>query len=320
VNDNHCPACLGANFKLDDPDDADYCSVSCQRCGRFYVHESALYQLQDEGTPLGASRFGTSTSRKRANLSGYLRENQGMKIDKQDLERLANLKTPAFHERADKLLRALDRETKAAGETVDYQGPAWLAIAWCVHEGELAEVVGFLETSHRIRRRFSDKPGPVAIEPDGWAHLEQLRERGAATSQGFIAMNMAESTDSLTSLYHQGLEAGIEAAGYKPLRIDRKLDTDKLDDEILAEIRRSKFLVADLTGHRQSVYLELGFALGLGMRAFRTCRADQVKDVAFDQRTYLCMTWEEGGEHELAKTLADRIVARLGPGPNKPPN
>ena len=44
---------------------------------------------------------------------------------------------------------------------------------------------------------------------------------------------------------------------------------DKIDDEIIGEIRRSRFLVADFThgdkGARGSVYYEAGFAYGLGL-------------------------------------------------------
>lgn len=37
-----------------------------------------------------------------------------------------------------------------------------------------------------------------------------------------------------------------------------KEHANKIDDEIIAEIRRSAFLVADFTGQRQNVYFETG--------------------------------------------------------------
>ena len=67
----------------------------------------------------------------------------------------------------------------------------------------------------------------------------------------------------------EGLRRGIEDAGYQALRIDKKEDVVKIDDEIISEIRRSRFLVADFTqgndGARGGVYFEAGFALGLGI-------------------------------------------------------
>ncbi len=64
------------------------------------------------------------------------------------------------------------------------------------------------------------------------------------------------------------LEAGIFSAikntGYKPVRIDRKEHLNKIDDGIIAEIRRSRFIVTDFTtgddGLPRGVYYETGFA------------------------------------------------------------
>ena len=65
------------------------------------------------------------------------------------------------------------------------------------------------------------------------------------------------------------LNCGIEDAGYEAVRIDEKEHTNKIDDEIIAEIRRSRFVVADFTqgkdGARGGVYYEAGFAHGLGI-------------------------------------------------------
>jgi hypothetical protein len=61
--------------------------------------------------------------------------------------------------------------------------------------------------------------------------------------------------------------------------ISNKEHANKIDDEIIAEIRRSAFLVADFTGHRQNVYFETGFAIGLARQVVWTCRKDEIKDL-----------------------------------------
>ena len=50
------------------------------------------------------------------------------------------------------------------------------------------------------------------------------------------------------------MENGIRNAGYKSLRVDQKEHNNDITDEIIAGIRGSKFLVAELTGHRNGVY------------------------------------------------------------------
>ena len=100
------------------------------------------------------------------------------------------------------------------------------------------------------------------------------------------------------------------------LRIDRKPDVDKIDDEIIAEIRRSRFLVADFThgdkGARGGVYYEAGFAYGLGKPVIYTCRADMVDYLHFDTRQYAHILWET--PEELREGLKNKIVARIGEG------
>jgi hypothetical protein len=53
--------------------------------------------------------------------------------------------------------------------------------------------------------------------------------------------------ESMKSAWTDGIEPAVMNAGYKPLRIDGKDHNNKIDDEIVGEIRGSKFLVADFT-------------------------------------------------------------------------
>ncbi|MCR4341304.1 MAG: hypothetical protein NUW01_15610 [Gemmatimonadaceae bacterium] len=71
------------------------------------------------------------------------------------------------------------------------------------------------------------------------------------TRQAFVAMWFSATTEDA---WTHGLKPGIEASGYfSALRIDRKEFNNKVDDEIVAEIRRSGLVVADFTGHRAGV-------------------------------------------------------------------
>jgi hypothetical protein len=117
-------------------------------------------------------------------------------------------------------------------------------------------------------------------------------------------------------VYDQGLKLGIRNAGFEPMLIPEKEHANKIDDEIIAEIRRSAFLVADFTGHRQNVYFETGFAIGLARQVVWTCRKDQIKDLHFDIRQYNCIDWENAAE--LAQRLQLRIEAMFGRGPLVP--
>jgi nucleoside 2-deoxyribosyltransferase len=117
--------------------------------------------------------------------------------------------------------------------------------------------------------------------------------------------------------YTGGFEPGIRQAGYGPLRVDGVEHVAKIDDEIIAQIRRSRFVVADFTGHRAGVYFEAGFALGLNLPVIWSCRRDEIGKLHFDIRQFDCIDWTEPGD--LADRLQKRIEAVIGAGPRKPP-
>jgi hypothetical protein len=92
---------------------------------------------------------------------------------------------------------------------------------------------------------------------------------------------------------------------------------NKVDDEIIAEIRRSRFLVADFTCNpgqvRGGVYFEAGFAMGLNVPIIWTCRDTSKKDLHFDTRQYPHIVWKDSTD--LYTQLTARIGALLGDGP-----
>ena len=164
------------------------------------------------------------------------------------------------------------------------------------------------------RLNIPDSSGEFNLTVSGHAHLEELDRRGSDSSQAFVAMWF---DPSMEKAWREGIKLGIEDAGYKALRIDRKEHANKIDDEIIAEIRRSRFIIADFThgcgGARGGVYYEAGFAYGLGLRVIFTCRKDVFEKVHFDTRQYNHIVWET--LEELRSKLARRIAAVLGDGP-----
>ena len=119
-----------------------------------------------------------------------------------------------------------------------------------------------------------------------------------------------------------GIKPAIVDAGYEPVRIDRQEFLGKIDDEIVAEIRKSRFVVADFTttrksGARGGVYYEAGFAHGLDIPAILTCHQDCMNDVHFDTNHFNHLVWAT--PEDMRTKLKNRIEAVLGHGPLKPP-
>jgi hypothetical protein len=97
-------------------------------------------------------------------------------------------------------------------------------------------------------------------------------------------------------------------------RIDRMDHVGGITDEIMAEIRRSRFVIADHTGHVNGVYFEVGFALGRELTVIPTCRGDQVGALPFDIKHLNTLLWQT--PQDLAINLERRIRAVVGTGPD----
>ena len=222
--------------------------------------------------------------------------------------------------RANRLLRLIVSSTNMHRIGVEIAIPRadYMYYAW-TESTEWSEIQFLLQ--YLTAREWLQWRGPTLggfgciVTVDGHSRIEEIEQnRGVTDSpQGFVAMWFHDVMDLA---YEDGIRPAIQSAGYTPLRIDRKPDVNKIDDEIIAEIRRSRFLVADFThgedGARGGVYFEAGFAQGLGIPVIYTCRADMVDKLHFDTRQYAHILWER--PEDLRDALRNRIVARLGVG------
>jgi hypothetical protein len=95
-------------------------------------------------------------------------------------------------------------------------------------------------------------PGSLTLSIKGVLAAEALGASGSG-AQGFVAMSL---DPSLRDVFTHGFDPGIRAAGYDPFRIDDRDYVGGITDEMIAQIKRSRFVVADYTGHRNNVYFE----------------------------------------------------------------
>ena len=237
------------------------------------------------------------------------------------LDYVKNKPVLPVHERAYRLLRFIAGQTPVVGQRFSFRAnthKAYEVLAWSesTELGEIAYFLNFLKLVGWLETRVSADNFifESLVTVNGYNRLAE-NNSDVALSQAFVAMWFGSQTDEV---YTQGIAPAIREAGYDPVRIDQKLDVEKIDDAIIAEIRRSRFLVADFThgdkGVRGGVYFEAGFAMGLNIPVFFTCRSDMVEELHFDTRQYAHIVWST--PEQLKFELRDRILARIGHGPN----
>ena len=342
MNDNSACPIWGTAASVEPMSGRDGIYVDSPRAGgKYFISRRARRNLENQD-----ERF-------KARLTSWLIEQRRLgveypEITPKTIEQVERRPHLPVHERADRLLRYLGQLERHAGAGINSVTSendnrflnmlAWLestvnTSAISSQRRELQFFLNYLETQGWIETLKFEGRETDHITVEGYAHLAELDKAATDSSQAFVAMWFDESVEDV---YQDGIETGIRDAGYKPLIIKQKHHIRKIDDEIIAEIRRSRFLVADFTykdiqeienckdkeelkkvGARGSVYYEAGFAHGLNIPVIFTCRADLVEKVHFDTRQYNHITWEPGKLDEFSKALSDRISAVIGDGPHK---
>lgn len=297
-----CEVCADQNASTI-PSDIDGLHQNCPRCGEFKVSRTANTIM----------RRGLGTE-KRARLSGWVREQNRSgsvpMITTYNLDKILARPLPTVAERASALLIEAQNGLKNLGDRFNINDPRFLAATYSSSKQDVIFLLNMLRDQGLAEAKVLG--GECEILPNGYMRLDELRKRISNSSQGFVAMWFHKDLDQI---YSTGFEVGIFEAGYAPIRMDRVEHINKIDDEIIRQINASKFVVADFTGHRGGVYFEAGYALGLGIPVFWTCRKGDMDELHFDIRQFNCINWET--PEELANRLSVRLEAVLGPGPYK---
>ena len=207
-------------------------------------------------------------------------------ILQQTIKMAEQQKVLSVHDRADRLLqyigdRTVDISTIFYFKSADVSSTGIAAWSESIRPEEVKYLLDYL-----IEQGWLDLRNGYVLTVKGYVRLAELETENAESSKGFVAMWF---DDSLKEAWEEGIKRGIE-------------DADFTQGE---------------KGARGGVYYEAGFAHGLGIEVFFTCRKDVLdnNDIHFDTRQYNHIGWKT--PEELRQRLAARISAVIGDGPHK---
>jgi hypothetical protein len=170
--------------------------------------------------------------------------------------------------------------------------------------GRDSEEIRYL-INQAIQRELLEREinGPeLRLTVNGWVRVEELLTSRPDSNQAFVVMWF---DPSMLSSWTDGFVPALRETGFQPIRADQTEHNDKIDDRIIADIRRSGLVVVDYTGHRGGVYYEAGFARGLDIPVISMCKSDHFKDLHFDVRQYNTIEWSNVSD------LRDKLIARI---------
>lgn len=142
---------------------------------------------------------------------------------------------------------------------------------------------------------------PESEPPDA---IQQAGAASDAKPHIFVAMPFDEQYDDL---FTYGIEAPVHKAGFLCERIDQQVFEGDIFERIKQRIAGASAVVAVLTGANPNVYLELGYAWGIGRPTILL--VDNVDELRFDVRGQRALIYTKIRDAE--KTLTDEITALM---------
>src|SRR4051794_35645583 len=212
--------------------------VSCRVCGEYEIDGRSWHAFAEMGTD-PSDRHLLSALARTAPVRGVDR----IRVDDDSFIALqeGRIRERTFVEKRDGLLDWIAYESRknprsAYGAAVEFNPQTDYPVAYCRPlNGDWAEW-NFISQPLRDRALI-DVPenGKLRITDKGWEQLESRPK--ASGAQGFIAMAFKEMDPVRDAIW-----AGIERAGYKPMRIDHDEFVGGIMDRVVAQIRDSRFV------------------------------------------------------------------------------
>lgn len=222
----------------------------------------------------------------------------------------------SIEEKIKKLLQRVREKTQYFGEEIKLGDiETVVPLAYAKNSDELAALftlmtekklakIGILNNENDDGKRTVR----MTLSANGWDLTNTLEDKNKESDRGFVAVwfhdSMNENIDAA--------EQAIIESGFRAICIRDEHFSERIMDKALGEIRRSRFVIVDLTGNRGSVFFEAGFAHGLGIETIYVyCEEHngEVTNLEFYVKHYQCYKYKTPSD--LKETLKVAIAARI---------
>jgi hypothetical protein len=164
----------------------------------------------------------------------------------------------------------------------------------------MASLLGSIPDSGRDAGRALRLQAPPSRRADSSGYDSAQQQRA------FVAMPFSESFEDV---FYYGISPPIRAAGLLCERIDEIPFTGDVVGRMKDMIGSSTIVVADLSNANPNVYLEVGYAWGVGKPCILLC--NRATDLKFDVQGQRCLKY--GSIKELEKTLSSELGVIIKP-------
>lgn len=302
-----CPLCHAVLKSPPESTPRDATLITCPRCGPYVLDGSFEAVLP---------RFVNEMPRHAAVVSHVIRRMQSSGkapfLDASLWESIVeNVPAPSPADQVENLILWLGSIQSAPGELKNIELND-RAVVGALSDDNLVWLLDHLIKGGLLDGALHSGGAAATLSFAGWELYGQLqRESPRQTRRAFMAMLYGDPL--LDKIFASCFKPAVARAGFELFRLDEQPRAGLIDDRLRLEIRRSRFLLADLTHGSHGAYWEAGYAEGLSKPVIYTCeRAEfEKRGTHFDTNHLHTVIWEESNLQSAADRLALTIRTTL---------
>jgi hypothetical protein len=300
----NCPVCKISGASAEEWDAKNQWRVKCPGCGLFEIPVGVGEKLDDHLRP----RLSHAIRLRQQTNGGFV------PITRDLAKRLIEERLPSLREQMDGLLmfvgdRARDQDPVRHFQLSPPLNAEMISTIGAYHSGSIGLLLGDLNGTGELEwQPGSDK---IRMLEAGWRRYDELKTAAPYSRTAFMAMPF--NRPAIEKVYREFWRPAVARTGFELKTVTQRAGL--IDDHIRVDIRRSRFLISELTEGNQGAYWEAGFAEGLNKRVIYTCEKSYFDNPKtrphFDVNHYSHVIWQESHLSDAADELTARIRASI---------
>lgn len=248
---NVCPICM-TSVDLSTLSTRDTYKIDCPRCGKFEIKDDALTKYDK-----------TDLENKNLSVSYWINRNQSkdgfLFIDIATMRNiLVPFQAPKPFEQANNLLLWMGNQLKKISDVTRVEYENLISIVGCYDTEDIHLIIKYLANERYLTDGFdrdeeADKYyWAASMTFKGWDRYYELQRSNKESRLAFMAMKFGNET--LAIIFNSVIKEAVSKTGFEIRRLDEERRAGLIDDKLRVEIRRSKFLIADLKDDNNGAY------------------------------------------------------------------
>lgn len=323
---NTCPICGGSVKHPISHTDGMKIYVPCEHCGDYAMTRNFHDDFVQQGT-VNKSMIASYLYYHRSHdeyidesvripciCHKQINSDEGFRLV--TMEEIRNWYPKTFREKVDLFLLNMDSRTNFLGDLVLFTKEMFYSAFFVdrnpqgpmgTHPSAVKAQAEFFERYLLEQDLVTTAVNGFTLQPKGWVRVDELqKDQAKITKNVFVAMSFAPEMLPI----RDAIKDALIECGFVPRIMDEIEHNHQIVPEMLYEIRESRFVIAELTGHNNGAYFEAGYALGYGKEVIQICnKAKFGTDGHFDVKQVNTILWEDTAD--LTKRLIARIKATI---------